>query len=113
MRETPVLALLALALTAAACDQQTGKPWTVAADATLVHCVNPASGTRWDVVIDPGRSLVDGFAARIAPREVDWTDPTDQSRYSLDRPSGTLSMTRPSSTGGYTNLDRCASGQAP
>ena len=102
-----------LALSAGACDDRAGKPWSVDANATLVHCVNPASGTRWDLVIDPGRGLVGGFAAQVGPREVDWVDPTDQSHYSLDRRSGTLSMTRPSSTGGYTNLDRCASGQNP
>jgi hypothetical protein len=109
MRARPLIALLAPALLAGACDEASGKPWAIAPDATLIHCVNPSSGTRWDVVIDPGRGLVDGFAAQIGPNEVDWNDPTDKSRYALDRATGQLAMTRPSSTGGYTNFDSCAS----
>jgi hypothetical protein len=102
-------ALIACLGALAACSEPPKSTWAVAADATLIHCLNPASGTRWEVVIDPGRNLVDGFAARIGPDDVDWTDPTDQSHYSLHRSTGELSMTRPSSTGGYTNTNRCAS----
>jgi hypothetical protein len=105
--------LIACLASLAACSEPPTSSWAVAPDATLIHCVNPSSGTRWNVVIDPGRNLVDGFAARIGPGEVDWTDPADQSRYELHRASGDLFMTRPSSTGGYTNTNRCASARNP
>ncbi|HXQ09579.1 MAG TPA: hypothetical protein VN805_01130 [Caulobacteraceae bacterium] len=111
MRKRAVL--IACLASLAACSAPPESTWAVGADATLIHCLNPASGTRWDVVIDPGRNLVDGFAARIGPNEVDWTDPTDQSHYELHRASGELFMTRPSSTGGYTNANRCASARKP
>ncbi len=111
MRKRTVIIACLAAL--AGCSDPPRSTWAVAADATLIHCLNPASGTRWDVVIDPGRNLVDGFAARISPTEVDWTDPTDQSAYELHRISGDLFMTRPSSTGGYTNTNHCASARPP
>lgn len=111
MRGSPVGPLLALA-TLTACAPPPAN-WAVAADATLVHCLNPASGARWDLTIDRVRGLADGRAAHITDREVAWTGADAQTRWALDRTNGSLTMTRPSSTGGYINFDRCASGRLP
>ncbi len=70
-------------------------------------CRNTTSGATWRITIDLGRGTVDGHAATIAPDRIAWSDPADNRRYVLDRRSGALVVTTPSSTGGWVLLDRC------
>ncbi len=70
-------------------------------------CSNVASGVRWRITIDVRRSTVDGNQAVIGAATISWRDPADNRRYALDRRSGVLTVTVPSSTGGWILKDRC------
>jgi hypothetical protein len=72
-----------------------------------VTCVNPASGTTWQLHIDYGRRTVDSNSATISSREISWRDARDGSNYTLDRESGELTKVAASSTGGYFLHHRC------
>jgi hypothetical protein len=74
-------------------------------------CVNPASGTKWRILIDFSRSMVDANPAEISADAIAWHDAKDGGNYTLDRASGALSATFASSTGGYILRHRCL--QAP
>lgn len=76
---------------------------------TPVMCVNPASGTRWEIRIDYDRRTVDAYAARISTSEISWKD-SGGDNYTLDRKTGALTQVTPSSTGGYFLHDRCKLG---
>jgi hypothetical protein len=78
---------------------------------TRITCVNPASGTSWQIRIDYDRRTVDSNSATISDSEISWHDAGERSNYTLDRKSGDLTMVAASSTGGYfihhhCNLDR-------
>jgi hypothetical protein len=77
------------------------------AHATDIACVNPASGTRWQIHIDYARHTVDSFPAEIGAAEISWHDDKAGSNYTLDRRSGELTVITPSSTGGYFLHHRC------
>lgn len=72
------------------------------------HCTNPASGARWDIVVDYGRRLADSFPAEITRERISWHDTRHGGLYELDRSSGALTVRFASSTGGYFLRDRCA-----
>jgi hypothetical protein len=75
---------------------------------TRVTCINPASGTHWQIRIDYDRRTVDSNSASISAGEISWRDASDGSNYKLDRKSGALTMVAASSTGGYFLHHHCA-----
>ena len=85
--------------------------WTINCDAqeseTAITCVNPVSGTSWQVVIDYGKGTVDSNPAEITQTGISWFDPKDGGNYKLDRRSGDLTASVASSTGGYFRHGRC------
>lgn len=75
---------------------------------TLTYrCVNPASGAHWRITIDPDRHVANSYAARLSGGEISWRDKSDAGNYDLDRATGRLTVTRASSTGGFTIFDSC------
>ena len=74
---------------------------------TAITCVNPVSGTSWQIVIDYGKATVDSNPAEITRAGISWFDPKDGGNYRLDRKSGDLTATVASSTGGYFRHGRC------
>ena len=74
---------------------------------TAVTCVNPASGTTWQISIDYGRATVDANPADVSQDEISWRDAKDGWHYTLDRKTGALTVVVASSTGGYFLHDRC------
>jgi hypothetical protein len=80
---------------------QSGSP------ASIVTCVNPASGTTWEIDIDYNHATVDDNPASISESEISWRDRRDRWNYSLDRKTGELTVIVASSTGGYMQFDRC------
>ena len=74
---------------------------------TAITCVNPASGTSWQIVIDYGKATVDSNPAEITRAGISWFDPKDGGNYKLDRKSGDLTASVASSTGGYFRHGRC------
>jgi hypothetical protein len=102
-----VLPLAALAL--CACGSRPAGPAAVPAGAGLVRCVNPASKAAWTIRIDEPRARADGWPARINAGRIAWANAADGGAYELKRGSGELSVTRPSSTGGYIMLYNCRS----
>ena len=72
-----------------------------------VTCVNPASGTTWQISIDYDRATVDTNPADVSEGEISWRDAKDGWRYTLDRKTGALTVVVASSTGGYFLHDRC------
>lgn len=75
--------------------------------ASIVTCVNPSSGTTWEVNIDYNRATVDNNPASISASEISWRDRRDRWNYTLDRKTGKLTVIVASSTGGYMQFDRC------
>ena len=74
---------------------------------TAITCVNPVSGTSWQIVIDYGKATVDSNPAEITRAGISWFDPKDRGNYRLDRESGDLTASVASSTGGYFRHLRC------
>jgi hypothetical protein len=72
-----------------------------------ITCTNPASGTSWQISVDLGKSTVDANPARIDDTAIAWRDARDGTSYALDRRTGALTATVPSSTGGYFLHHRC------
>jgi hypothetical protein len=85
--------------------------WTINCDAqeseTAITCINPVSGTSWQIVIDYGKATVDSNPAEITQAGISWFDPKDGGNYKLDRRSGDLTASVASSTGGYFRHGRC------
>jgi len=75
---------------------------------TVITCINPASGTSWQISIDFDKVTVDSKQAKITPATISWFDPADGGNYTLDRKSGDLIAIVASSTGGYFRHGRCA-----
>jgi len=74
---------------------------------SIVTCVNPSSGTTWEINIDYDRATVDDNPASVSASEISWRDRRDRWNYTLDRKTGQLTVIVASSTGGYTQFDRC------
>jgi hypothetical protein len=74
---------------------------------TAITCINPASGTSWQIVIDYTKATVDSNPADITRAGISWFDPKDGGNYRLDRTSGDLTASVASSTGGYFRHLRC------
>lgn len=74
---------------------------------TAITCVNPVSGTSWQIEIDYGKSTVDSNPAEITRAGISWFDSKDHGNYTLDRKSGDLTASVASSTGGYFRHGRC------
>lgn len=77
------------------------------ADPTRLRCTNPASGTTWDVAIDPVKRTADSFPAEITARSIEWRDLARGGRYEFDRASGELTVVYASSMGGTFLKDQC------
>lgn len=75
--------------------------------ASIVTCVNPSSGTTWEIDIDYNHATVDDNPASISESEISWRDRRDRWNYSLNRKTGKLTIIVASSTGGYMQFDRC------
>src|ERR1700686_1155026 len=75
---------------------------------TAITCTNPVSGASWQIVVDYGKATVDSNPARITRTEISWFDPKDSGNHTLDRKSGDLTTSVPSSTGGYFRHARCS-----
>ncbi len=75
--------------------------------ASIVTCVNPSSGTTWEINIDYNHATVDDNPASISGSEISWRDRRDRWNYRLDRQTGKLTVIVASSTGGYMQFDRC------
>ena len=71
------------------------------------QCVNAASGASWSLTVDDQKQTVDGSPAQISAARINWRDPASGGVYDLDRKSGALTFTNPSSTGGYMLFHRC------
>jgi hypothetical protein len=71
------------------------------------RCVNPASGTVWNLKIDDERQTADSLPAEITTTRIMWRDIVRGGFYELDRKSGLLTFRNASSTGGYTLYHRC------
>ena len=82
------IAALATCIAAASAD---GQPQ---AQALVVTCTNPASGTTWQISIDYDRATVDANPARVSAAEISWHDAKDGGNYTLDRGSGDLTVVR-------------------
>lgn len=74
---------------------------------TAITCINPASGTSWQIMVDHHRRTVDSNPARISDTEISWRDAKDSWNYTLNRKSGALTVSYASSTGGNILFDRC------
>jgi hypothetical protein len=72
------------------------------------RCTNPASQVNWDIEIDLDRHVADSYPASINDRQISWHNTDDAGNYHLDRATGSLTVTRASSTGGYIIFDTCA-----
>jgi hypothetical protein len=85
--------------------------WTINCGAqeslTAITCVNPVSGTSWQIVVDYGKATVDSNPAEITQAAITWFDPKDGGNNRLDRESGDLTASVASSTGGYFRHGRC------
>src|SRR5437763_12708444 len=88
-----------LAVSTIDCDAQESE--------AAITCLNPVSGTSWQIVIDYGKATVDSNPAQISGAGISWFDPKDGGNYKLDRKSGDLSASVASSTGGYFRHGRC------
>jgi hypothetical protein len=88
-----------LAVSTINCDAQESE--------TAITCVNPVSGTSWQILIDYGKATVDSNPAEITRAGISWFDPKDGGNYTLDRKSGDLTASVASSTGGYFRHLRC------
>ena len=101
VRLTHVIAFATLTLGA-------GAPPAFGAEQSQVvfDCTNLVSGAGWQIKIDFDRSTVDSNPARISSTEISW-HATDGGNYTLDRKTGSLTVTFPSSTGGYSLRDHC------
>lgn len=82
-------------------------PMPARAATVTFHCTNPASGARWDIVVDFARHLAGSFPAEITPRRISWRDTRHGGLYDLDRMTGRLTVRFASSTGGYFLHDTC------
>ncbi|HVH82379.1 MAG TPA: hypothetical protein VM782_23490 [Stellaceae bacterium] len=73
-----------------------------AAESGLLHfrCSNDTNGTSWPIVVDTERRLVDSLPARISDASITWRN-TKGGIFQLDRVTGKLQLSAPSSTGGY------------
>jgi hypothetical protein len=96
----------ALALAAALTAPFAMAGMAIAAE-TAISCTNPASGATWQIRIDYDKATVDSNPAAVSDTNISWRDAGDGENYSLDRKSGNLTVTIPSSTGGYFVHDRC------
>ena len=74
---------------------------------TAITCTNPASGASWQIKVDYARGTVDANTASVTDTKISWHDAKDGGNYTLDRKSGKLTVTVPSSTGGYFLYDQC------
>jgi len=95
------IAALMAGLAAAPAGAQTHLP------PVSVTCVDPSSGTTWQISIDYDRATVDANPARVSADQISWRDAKDGWNYTLDRHSGALTVVVASSTGGYFLHDRC------
>ena len=75
--------------------------------AAAITCINPYSGTTWQITIDYDQSTVDSNPARISTSTISWRDAKDGWNYSLDRTNGKLTVILASATGGNMLFDRC------
>src|ERR1700739_4792518 len=79
--------------------------WTINCDAqeseAAITCVNPVSGTSWQIVIDYGKATVDSNPAEITRTGISWFDRKDGGNYRLDRESGDLIASVAARTGGF------------
>jgi hypothetical protein len=96
-----------LALTGCGRGEPTGK-LVIGSGATLIRCVNLASGASWTIDLDAARQMADGQRAEFGLSTVHWRDPVNTGDYELDRVSGKLTVIRASSTGGYTLFYACS-----
>ena len=74
----------------------------------VITCVNPVSGTSWQIVVDYSNATVDSNPAEVSRNRISWFDPRDGGNYMLDRKSGALRVSVASSTGGYFRHARCS-----
>src|SRR5271170_3878554 len=74
---------------------------------SAVICMNPYSGTSWQIKIDYDRSTVDSNPAQINDATISWHGSTDGWNYTLDRKSGDLTIVLASATGGNFLYDHC------
>jgi hypothetical protein len=71
------------------------------------QCINPVSGTTWNLKIDDERRTANALPAKFTTTRTMWRDIVRGGSYELDRKSGLLTFHNASSTGGYTIYYRC------
>jgi hypothetical protein len=76
-------------------------------NASLITCINLASGATWQISIDYDRATVDANPAKVGNAEISWHDAKDGGNYTLNRRSGNLTVIVASSTGGYFLHHHC------
>ena len=74
---------------------------------TTFQCINPASGTTWNLKIDDERQTADALSAEITTTRAMWHDTVRGGFYEFDRKTGLLTFRNASSTGGYMLYYRC------
>jgi hypothetical protein len=65
-----------------------------------LRCSNPTNGATWPIVVDTEHQLVDSMPAKISDTSITWYN-SKGGIFRLDRASGKLQLSAPSSTGGY------------
>ncbi|HYA19707.1 MAG TPA: hypothetical protein VEG25_03555 [Burkholderiales bacterium] len=73
----------------------------------VLHCTNLASGTTWDMPIDPQNGTANSFPATFTGESIDWHDVLHGGHYTFDHVSGALTVIYASSTGGFTLIHKC------
>jgi hypothetical protein len=94
--------VVAAAISTAACGSDSAHAATF-----TFRCINPKSGTTWEVKVDYDRSTADSFPAEISGSQIVWHDTLHGGYYYLDRASGALTFRNASSTGGYATHHTC------
>jgi hypothetical protein len=92
---------------ASACAPQPSGPLAVAPGSAKALCINSVNGASWRIAIDEIHRRADGLPARFDADRIAWRNPADTGEYELKRATGELTITRPSSTGGYIMSYRC------
>jgi|HubBroStandDraft_3_1064219.scaffolds.fasta_scaffold96981_2 hypothetical protein len=109
----PVARCVLAAVALAGCGQHGAGQLAIPPGVARIDCLNPVSGYAWSLRLDSRSRRVDGSPAVFEAGSITWRDVSDSGGYSLDRATGMLTITRASSTGGYSAVDRCSAHSRP
>ena len=107
----PVARCVFAAVVLAGCGQHGPGQLAIPPGVARIDCFNPVSGYAWSLRLDSRSRRVDGLPAVFEAGSITWR--ADGGGYGLDRATGILTITRASSTGGYSAVDRCRAHSPP